>query len=633
MSATATATTATTKGLLGRWAPRRVTSGDTSPTAESALARGLGVEPLVARLLMSRGMPELAAAHAFVNPSLRLLHDPELLPGCDIAAQRLIQALDLGEPIVIYGDYDVDGITATAILFHILRTLQADADVRTYVPHRLDEGYGLNEQAIAELADAGARVIVSVDCGITATGPALTARERNVDLIITDHHIMPGEQRSAASGDAPANEPEFPDAFALVHPRLPVSDGRQPYPFGDLCGAGVAFKLAWRIAVLANGGERRVTSEMRELLLDLTALAGLGTIADVVPLHDENRLFARFGLQRFKSTGLVGLRALLEASSLSGERVSAEDAAFRLAPRLNACGRMGHAGDAVELMTSADESRAGEIATRLNAMNNDRRSTEHRITEHAAELAEAAGMTSGGRRAIVLAHEDWHAGVVGIVCSRLVERFNRPVILGQRCDDGHVKGSGRSVEGYNLHAAMAACAQHLVTFGGHDMAAGLKARADAFDAFAEAFCQHADRTLDDELMTPVFNVDCEATIDDLTLRAAEQLDWLGPFGRHNPTPSVLLRDATIRSCRPMGRGNAHADLRIESVTSGRGGSTRAGGAGWAPRMRLVGWGWGERADRLRVGTRIDALIRPQLNRWNGSVSVQAELIDARLHGE
>ncbi len=612
------------RGLRGRWRSRSPIFDDAAPAvSERDLARHLGVEPLVARLLLSRGLGRPDLARAFVVPSLKELHDPESLPGCDIAAQRLLQGLDLGEPVVIYGDYDTDGITATAILYHMLKALSPDADVRTYVPHRLDEGYGLNEHAIAELADAGAKLIVSVDCGITAVEPARAARTRGVDLIITDHHNMPGERREDDPDHPP---PEFPEAFAIVHPRLPVDDGREPYPFGELCGAGVAFKLAWRLAVLANGGERRVSESMRALLLDLTALAGLGTIADVVPLRDENRLLARFGLQRFKSTELLGLHALLDASGLLGESVDAEDAAFKLAPRLNACGRMGHAAAAVELLTTADQDRALDIARSLNAMNTERRATERRISEQAAELAVDAGMTHAGRRAIVLAHEDWHPGVVGIVCSRLVEKFHRPVILAQRCPDGVVKGSGRSIDGFNLHAALHACAEHLTTFGGHDMAAGLSMHADRFERFVAAFCDFADAAIDDELLSPRLAIDCEARLDELTGRCVDQLELLGPFGRETPNPAVVLRGLAVRDCRTMGAAGAHLDLRVEDP------SAHTPGAGWAPRLRLVGWNMADADAPVRVGVRIDAVVRPKLNRFNGSARVEGEIVDLAVVG-
>ena len=360
------------RGLLRRW--KRRGAGPSDPAMD--------VGPLMARILRCRGLGDAAAAELFLSPLLKHLHDPSLMPDLDRAAERMLAAAKCGETIAIYGDYDVDGVTATAILYHTLRHICPAAKVVTYVPHRLEEGYGLNPEAIAELADGGATVIVSVDCGITAVEPARVARERGVDLIITDHH------------NPPADEAMLPPAFAVVHPRRPGSQ----YPYGELCGAGVAFKLAWRLATMESGGAR-VSESTRELLLELLGLCSLGVIADVVPLNGENRVIASFGLKRIKHSRLEGLRALVEASGLAGENVEAEDVGFKLGPRLNACGRMGHAREAVELLTTATGPRAIEIATQLSRQNDERRSTEQRILEEAIELAQAAGMTGPDRRA------------------------------------------------------------------------------------------------------------------------------------------------------------------------------------------------------------------------------------------
>ncbi|MFG0260473.1 MAG: DHH family phosphoesterase, partial [Phycisphaerales bacterium JB041] len=389
------------RGMTARWARR---------APEPAIGfEGSQISPLAARVLASRGFESPSQAEAFLHPTLRELHDPSLLPDADRAAERIVAALRSGEQIVIYGDYDVDGITAAAILWHTCKALSPDGDIRTYVPHRLDEGYGLNAEAIGVLARSGAGVIISVDCGITAIEPARVARDLGVDLIITDHH------------NPPASDAEMPDAFAAVHPRVPGSR----YPFGDLCGAGVAYKLAWRVVTLSEGSDR-VSPRLREMLLHMLAFAALGSIADVVPLQDENRVIARFGLARIKRSPFAGLRALVDASGLGGDEIDAERVAFTLAPRLNACGRLGHARDAVRMFTEASYEEAYAIAEELNSQNAARRKIEDSIVKEAVELAEAAGMTGTERRAIVLARPGWHPGVVGIACSRLAERFCRP---------------------------------------------------------------------------------------------------------------------------------------------------------------------------------------------------------------
>ncbi len=362
-------------------------------------------EPLASRVLTARGLMNETAS-AFLEPSLRSLHDPSLLPDLDRAAERILEAVASNQTIAVYGDYDVDGVSATAILVRTLRAIAPAARVLTYIPHRIDEGYGLNADAIRSLAGEGARVIVSVDCGITATGPALAAREVGVDLIITDHHN--GAER----------EEDLPRAFAIVHPRRPGS----AYPFGDLCGAGVAYKLAWRLCTM-HAGSALLPADLRELLVELLSLAALGVIADVVPLRGENRVLARHGLSRIKASPFIGLRALVKASGLDGERIDTEGVGFSLAPRLNACGRLGHAREALELMLTEDAVRAAEIARALTKLNDERRGVERRIAEEALEMARACGMAGPDRRAVVLAHEDWHAGVVGIVCSRLVEKL------------------------------------------------------------------------------------------------------------------------------------------------------------------------------------------------------------------
>ena len=561
---------------------------------------GLEAEPrttLAARILAARGFATDGQIDAFLNSTLRDLHDPSLIPDLDRAAQRLLDALSNSEPIAIYGDYDVDGITATTILYHTFKTLSPDAPIRTYIPHRLDEGYGLNAAALTALAGEGVRVVVSVDCGITAIEPARAAKDAGLDLIITDHH------------NPPERIEDLPDAFAVVHPRRPDS----AYPFDELCGAGVAYKLAWRLATLASG-DGRATPAMREVLIDLLAPAALGAIADVVPLVDENRVITRFGLSRVRGSRIEGIAALVAEAGLDGEDIDAEAVGFRLAPRLNACGRMGHAASAVELLTTATGDRAAAIAAELNEQNNQRRATERRIAEQAQEMAEAAGMLEPGHRAIVLAHPEWHPGVVGIVCSRLVERHHRPVILmqnqGEQC-----AGSGRSVDCYNLHAGLVSCAEHLTTFGGHDMAAGLKLDRANLDAFTAAFVAHANAHLTEADLVGRSAFDCDARIAELSLDAVRELARLGPFGRGNPRVRLVIRGATLnQSPKRMGNEGKHAQLWL-----GQDGAA----------MRCVAWNQGDLADDFRGGDMVDALVMPQISRWNGNTRVECEIADLR----
>ncbi len=556
-----------------------------------------GVEPLVARLLWARGYRDAASASAFRDASLKGLHDPSLLPDLDRAAERILAAARASEPIVIYGDYDVDGISASAILFHTLAAVAPGAPVRTYVPHRMDEGYGLHADALRALAAEGARVIVSVDCGVTAFDPAAALAGSGTDLIITDHHELDHAGR-------------LPDAFAVVHPRRAGS----AYPFGELCGAGVAFKLAWRLMTLSHGGPK-LPPEWREVLLDLLALASLGTVADIVPLIGENRAIARHGLRRLRSTRIGGLTALIEESGLAGENIDAERVGFTLGPRLNACGRMGHAKHAVAMLTSATPDEARAIAKDLARQNDARRRTEKQIFDEACRMAEAQGMTGPDRRAIVLAHETWHAGVVGIVCSRLIGRFHRPTLL-MDVRDGLCHGSGRSIDGFNLHAALASCADLLEKFGGHDMAAGLAVRHERLAEFTARFTDHATRLLAVDQLTPALPIDCTVDISEMSTHAVEQVLDLGPFGRGNPSPRLLLRGVRItREPEPMGSGGDHLSMFIRQGER---------------EMRLVGWHWGARRGSLHAGATIDAVVEPKISAWNGRVKVEPTIADLRV---
>jgi single-stranded-DNA-specific exonuclease len=570
------------RGLLKRWVRRGGTGGG----------------PLLDRVLAGRGLRAGGAAEAFLSPSLKHLHDPSLMLNLDRAAARLLEAARAGEQIAIYGDYDVDGITATAILYHTLRAIEPSCSVRTYVPHRLEEGYGLNAEAVAELCASGARVIVSVDCGITAVGPAKVARDAGVDLIITDHHNMPLG--------------EFPWAFALVHPRLPGG----AYPFGELCGAGVAYKLAWRMCTLACRSER-VSQPLRELLVgDLLAFASLGVIADVVPLVDENRVIASYGLRRVRGAVNEGLRALVKASHLDSQEVSEEDVGFKLGPRLNACGRMGHAREAMELLTTATGPRAVQIAEELTRLNDERRKVERAIFEQACEMVEQGGMHREDQRAIVLAHPEWNAGVVGIVCSRLVEKYGRPALL--MCDHaGHCHGSGRSIDGYSLHGGLEACAAHLTSFGGHDMAAGLRLESGRLEGFREAFIGHANERIAPEELTAAVSYDTDVEVGELTPESVRGLLRLAPFGRENPPVRLRIPAARV-AMRPqtMGKTNKHLAVQV-------------GGAGTTRLLRVVGWNWAEHIAHLPVGATLDMLVAPKINEWQGTSRVEAELIDVR----
>ncbi len=576
------------RGVTRVWKPRTATSED---------AQG----ELIDRVLRARGVEPNEEGDAFLNPSLRSMHDPSGIPDLDKAAERVLRAIREHEPIVIFGDYDVDGVTASAILIHLAKAIDPHARISSYIPHRLNEGYGINSGAIRSLVDEGAKVIVSVDCGITAIEPALVAKELGVDLIITDHH------------NPPESMDDLPDAYAVVHPRRPDSE----YAFGELCGAGVAYKLAWRMATLDAGGDK-VAPNMRTTLVDLLAFAALGSIADIVPLVDENRVIVKHGLVRVPTCPNEGLRALIQASGLDSEKIDTEAIGFRLAPRLNAIGRLGHASDALELMTEAKGERAVQLAEELSLVNDERKKQELAIVNQAVEMAEKAGMTGDDTRAIVLCHEDWHPGIVGIVCSRLVDRFARPTILMQRSADA-CKGSGRSIEGFNLHAGLDSCSELLSSFGGHDMAAGMKCDPDQFDEFAQRFIDHANEQLVPADLVHHTKYDCVASLRELTPAAIQQLDRIAPFGAGNGRVRIRVNGVQLNGPpTPMGKTGAHISMRIASRDQS------------GPMLRVVAWSWARHIDQIPAGARVEVIIEPKLSTWNGNTRVEPVLVDLRV---
>lgn len=566
----------------------------------------IGGATLMQRILTARGLASAEDAKKFLAANLLDLAPAETLPGVERAAARILEAIAGKEKVVIYGDYDVDGVSAAAMLYRTIRTIEPEARVETYIPHRLTEGYGLNREAIEQIHAGGAGLVVTVDCGISARAEAQRARELGLPLIITDHHHVPDRAE------------DLPEAVALVHPKLRGEKG-ETYPFGELCGAGVAFKLAWRLATMWCQSER-VSEKLRNLLVECTALAALGTIADVVPLTGENRVIARTGLRLMRKTSFVGLNALIEAAGLADERIDTQSVGFRLGPRLNACGRMGHAAEALELFITEDVRQARDIAARLNRLNTARQATEAAILEQACAMTEAAGMHRPDRRAIVLAHPEWHAGVVGIVCSRLVEKYGRPVVLMQAAGEAY-KGSARSIEGYSIHAGLAAAAEHLEKWGGHEMAAGASVRPEKFEAFVDALTAHANANITEEQLTPRLRLDASAELAEFGAGFMRELGELAPFGRGNPEPTVLVRRVRVmQKPRRLGASAKHLEINVCDA--------RVNGVMARP-FRLMAWNKGDAADEFGVGQVIDIAVQPKVNSFRGISSVEGELRDWR----
>ncbi|MGA1017236.1 MAG: single-stranded-DNA-specific exonuclease RecJ [Phycisphaerales bacterium] len=560
-------------------------------------------DTLFGRLVRWRGIGEGEALEAFFTPRLSQLHDPRRMHGLESAARRLVEALRAGRRVAIYGDYDVDGVTASSILWRILKVACPDAEVPIFIPHRVDDGYGLSAERLLELRREGADLVVSVDCGVTAVAEVEAANAAGLEMVITDHHEF-------ARGED--GEVLLPPAAEVVHPRHPGAD----YPFGELCGAGVAFKLAWQFAREWCGSEQVGESFKRELV-ECLPLAALGTIADVVPLRDENRVLAATGLARLSACGIPGVRALLEQSDLvSGRSPDSEDVAFRLAPSLNACGRRGHAGAAARLFTEAGSEESRTIAAALARQNERRRRIERRIFEQACELAEARGMTGPDRRAIVLAHPEWHPGVVGIVCSRLVERFGRPAVL-MCLADGVAKGSARSVDDYSILEGFEACREHLATFGGHAAAAGLKVEEDRLEAFTEALLGHAAERIGPDDLMPTIRIDGDAQLSELDARAMSDIERLAPFGRSNRPPSFRLTGVRIAAePRVFGKQNDHLELQ---VTDGRGSFLRA-----------TWWRSVEHRGLLSKGAAIELVVEPKFDAYRGRREVVGSIRDVRV---
>jgi single-stranded-DNA-specific exonuclease len=561
----------------------------------AALERTAGVPPVLAQLLLARGVNDVAGVRAFLDGKLTHLRDPEELPGVPAAVERIDAAVRAGRRIYIYGDYDADGMTAAAILVRTLRLL--NADVHYYVPNRLEEGYGLNDEALAQLAARGASLVITVDCGIASIAEAETARRLGLELIITDHH-EPAER--------------LPEAAAIVHPSLPGGG----YPFAGLCGAGVAFKLAWALCQRAAGA-KKVNPAMRNMLLTAIGLASLGAVADVVPLLDENRILVRHGLVSLRNQPPLGIARLMHITELDQKPLlQAEDIAFTLAPRLNAAGRLGQAALGIDLLTTDDPDRADSLARYIHQLNEDRGALERKIYLAANKQAKEQ-FDPENDPALVLADRGWHVGVIGIVAGRLAERYCRPVIL-LSLDGLGVKtavGSARSAGVCHLHRALAACSSYLCGFGGHAAAAGLRIAEPQIAAFRSAFCEYV-ASESPRAGFAELRIDAEAPLSQLTLQTVEQIERLAPFGQGNPRPVLCASGAQIHGPpKRIGGGERHLSLRIRQhhVT-----------------LRAVGFNYGESADDLASSPGpLDIAFQPVMNTFKGRRSVEMHLVDWR----
>jgi single-stranded-DNA-specific exonuclease len=530
----------------------------------------LGVSHVLAQVLVRRGLSEPTAARAFLEA--RVMHDPSSFRGIEQAVASISRHVAQGTRITVHGDYDVDGVCASAVLIRALRSLGADVD--WFLPGRLEDGYGLSSATVARLAARGTGLLITVDCGITAVEEVENAHAAGLEVIVTDHH-------------SPRQDGRLPEC-PIVHPAV------GGYPCGELCGTGVAFKLSQALGASTAAED-----------VELVALA---TVADLVPLRDENRYLVRQGLRQLANTAKPGLRALMEVSRVDPSAIDAHALGFRLGPRINAAGRLRRPDAGLELLLTDDPQRAVEIATELDMLNVERRAVEERTTwEAEAQIAEL-----GERSAYVLAGEGWHPGVVGIVASRITERYHRPAILVALDGSEPGRGSGRSIPGFDLLGALQAVAGELTTYGGHRAAAGLTVAPDRIPALAEAVERHAAAVLTEELLTPVERVDAIVSGSELGLPLAEELRLLEPCGVGNPSPCLLVPGARFEDRRKLGDGR-HA--RFSVISAGA-------------RARAVAFGCDGRLPG-EPGEPLDATFKLERNEWRGVVEPRLVLRQAQ----
>ncbi len=542
--------------------------------------------PVISTILFNRGIKDGDAARTFLQKPLGGVHNPLDLPDMSVAAKRISDAIKNGEKIVVYGDYDVDGITAVVLLYTYLKS--EGADVEYYIPDRVSEGYGINIMAINRIARSGAKLMITVDCGITAVGEVEFARTQKLDVIITDHHTC---------------KDELPRAVAVVNPKRADSN----YPFDALAGVGVAFKTALAVAM-------ELGKNTREVFMRYAELAAIGTIADVVSVTDENRIIIEHGLEIMKKGGNLGVKALLEVSGAIKRPIDAATVAFSISPRINAAGRIGNADTAIRLLLAKTEEEAMEIATELDSANRSRQETELAIYDEAMDKL-MKDATFDKKQVIVLWGEGWHHGVIGIVASRICERFYKPCIL-ISFENGVGKGSGRSIPGFNLFDALSNTEEHLTNFGGHSAAAGLGINLDSIDAFTAAINKYAEGVLSHEDMIPKIDIDCRLKPETVSVGFAKALKHLEPFGTDNERPVFSLLGVRIVSIDTVGADKKHLKMRVD-----------ADGIG----ISAIGFGMSEYAAFFKAGDMVDVAFCADINTYQGTESVQLLLKDIKKH--
>ncbi|MCK0108190.1 single-stranded-DNA-specific exonuclease RecJ [Flavobacteriaceae bacterium S0825] len=546
------------------------------------LKEALQVDDIVATLLLQRGIETYEAAKTFFRPSLSDLHNPFLMKDMDKAVERIETAFFKNENILVFGDYDVDGTSSVALMSSYLKT-RTD-NVATYIPDRYDEGYGVSFKGIDFAHDNDFTLIIALDCGVKAIDKVAYAKEKGIDFIICDHH-RPGNK--------------LPEAVAILDPKRDDCD----YPYKELCGCGVGFKL---IQALASK-EGKVVEELSEYL-DLVATA-IG--ADIVPITGENRALAYFGLQVINSSPRSGIKAII--NQVKKEELTITDVVFIVAPRINAAGRMKHGNYAVTLLTETNFEQAQEYAAEIEEFNTDRREADRRITEEALQQIDKQGEQE--RFTTVVYHETWHKGVIGIVASRLIETYYRPTLVFTKSGD-KLAASARSVSGFDVYNALEACSEHIEQFGGHKYAAGLTLKEENYEVFKQAFEDEVSKTINNSLLTPEIKVDMQIDLPQVNDKLWRIIKQFAPFGPGNMTPIFMtnnLRDTGYGKC--VGEDDKH--LRITVTQSGK------------EKLVCIGFGLGDKLDIISNKKPFKAVYSVDENHWNGNVSLQLKLRDIK----
>jgi len=540
------------------------------------IAQKFNISELIASILLNRGITEEEKIRVFLNPTRYDFYDPFLLPDIDIAVERIIKAINNKEKIIIFGDYDVDGITSTTVLKKFLD--ERGMKVSTYIPNRLKEGYGLSKQAIKQIAEEGFDLIITVDCGISGIEEVEYANSLGIEVIITDHH---------------ETLDNLPNAIAVIDPKRKDSK----YPFNQLAGVGVVFKVIQALCKTMNLEEKEYLK-----YLDLVCV---GTISDIVPLIDENRVIAKLGLKLIKITKNLGLRELINESGYN--EINSNTISFAIAPRVNACGRMGHEEDALKLFVSEDKEEVRILTQKLNKYNKDRQEIERKIFEQALDMIEEKNKSDNN--VIILGHDDWHHGVIGIVSSKITEIYFKPSIL--ICFEGKEgKGSGRSIPGFDLYTAISNCSNNIERYGGHEMAVGLSLNREKFEFFKKEFEEYANKKNIKEIM-PIIYIDNQINEKEMNMNTIEQLKLLEPFGEANKKPLFTYKALKIDSIRSLSEGR-HLKLTLKDKNN---------------TIYAIGFNMGNLVNDYLIGDKVDIVGYLELNQFNGKNTIQINLED------